>query len=216
MAEKVNKVEKPTNVKKTTKKVKITVDNTISDVVKLDSEGKDLFFESSPELFLHLPPEIYQSLSRVNAQDYMIARDQYKASLEDAKSGDEDSDEEWLQSLEQIDHTNNANNLLEVTNKRPGMHYSWQTPTKVLMMGKKGYRICKDKSVKTAYNLDGLGKHEIRRNGETELILMETTQANYEALMAAEERKRELAKATVENDLRDSIMKSGAIVRDDV
>lgn len=195
--------------KKLDEKVKINVDFTMSDVVQLDSEGKKLEFSAEPGQFLELTSDVYRSLSRVNALDYVIARDQFKAYQSANYLTEDESTSEWLQTLERIDHTNNAQSHLDIEGKVPGMYYSWQTPDQLMAMGKKGYRICKDKRVRTVYNQDGLKANEIRRNGATELILMETTQKNFDALMAAEKLKRNRMRDGVGSSARESMGKLG-------
>lgn len=197
-----------------TKKVNINVDTGVDSVVQYDKEGIEMIFSATPEEFLELPSSVYSSLSKVNALGYLMAkaqRDEIIANIPD--TDDMDDDAEWLQSLERIDHTKAGSDVLSIHNRVPGMAYYWVAEHKLLKYKALGWRICKDKRIVTSSNRQQNGSsHIVRQNGTADLILMETTEANRERILAARQAARDQFDTFDEGAAAEAMRNAGAQV----
>ena len=156
----------------------ISLDDSIEKIVSLDKEGVDLFFEDDPGRFRELPEKVLDDLYKKN-------RERYKASWEINKRRvrEEEHPEEFkTPGITVNPRFATARARLQVEGKKPGFHYVWKAPHELTSAARMGYRIAKHPGLKTFGN-EGDETHKVSAFGEDELILAETTQENYDAIL---------------------------------
>lgn len=164
------------NDAKTPKSPKSVVIGSTFDVarmVQLDSEGSELLFEQTED-FLVLSEEIVRQLSRENRQRYSLARQ-----FHDTWRGQKDSDfaESFAVDKEFVGSASDKLNELTV---RKGIHTRWARPDRVNRYLERGYKVLSPDDAQTFLGAKG-SRHEISRNGKTELVLMGIPETMFEA-----------------------------------
>ena len=193
--------ETPTE-KPAPKKFLITLDNTPSEVVKLDSEGHDLFFEDAPGKFLDLGDDVLQTLSAMTQSRYLVS---YRAN---AKLRKKDEHPELFKTpgIEVSPRLASATSRITVKGKDPSKAYAWKRTDELQAASYEGWKVCQDPNIQS-FGGDVGSSHRIAAGGETEMVLMEVPKATESAMLVrdADKSKRRIDgadKATIEDMVR--------------
>ena len=165
----------------------IGIDISLDEVVKLDSEGKKLFFDSTPGNFLKVPDEVLSKLSR----------DAKLAYLEAERSNRRENEKKDLSPTPGLQVTAGmsamATSRLEV-DYPPGFldkwHAVWKRPDEAPWFLGKGYTYVTEGdgvqsfSSKLFTAAETGGRHIVGQAGQVELVLMKCPKETYEAIIA--------------------------------
>ncbi len=150
-------------------KLLVTIDFTPQEVLYYDSEGKDLFFDESPEKFLKLEEEVWKALRRDNQQRYLVTC----ALHIDAKKRTESPD--LFGSITVEDRGASATNRLKVRGKKKGLHYAWKRTDELRSAMYDGYKVARHDGLET-FRGKGDQVHKVSAGGQDEMVLMETSE----------------------------------------
>ena len=141
-------------------------------VLDLDSKGIELYFESKED-FLVLDETTIRALSRENRSRYATARQ-----FHDNWRGQQDAD--FVEAF-QVDRefVGTATDKLNDLTVRNGLQARWVRPDRVAEMQGKGYRMLAADEASSYLGTKG-SRHEIGRNGKTELVLMGVSKEIYD------------------------------------
>lgn len=167
--------EKPAE-KEIVKKITITIDNSVEEVLSLDQDGCTLCFDDSPEKFLDLPPAAFKELSAQNRAAYSVSYTFYRKRLEERENPPS--------GIEVIGPGASATQRLKVEDPRTGVHKAWIRPDQVDEFKARGYKVTNDPRVKSFGGKVG-GSHQVSAYGATELILAEIPEDAHEAQQQA-------------------------------
>lgn len=171
----------------------ISVDTSISDMLKYDSEGHLLSFDTSPEGFKELSDDVVKELSFDNKIRYRYAKE-----FHSKEAGEEK--EEWKDRIVVTEQFASPNERIKVKNGDPDKVYYLSTPAKMGRHEKEGYRVVPDSS-KASIGLSG--KKTIGQMGREELVLMETSKENAERLKKTKQAKTEWRKGNIEGSIHE-------------
>lgn len=127
------------------KSVFVTIDNTIEDVLKYDSEGKEVFFKDDLYAFIKLSSEDYEKLPKKLKTRYNTSKKTHAIREEEAE------EDALIQEIELGTRAPNAIGQLEILNKDPNLDYYLAAKNKVAQKRLKGFRI--DKSGATCFGV---------------------------------------------------------------
>lgn len=146
------------------KKLNVLPSMSAETVLDLDSKGVELYF-GSKEDFLVLDETTIRALSRENRNRYSTARQ-----FHDNWRGQQDAD--FVDAF-QVDRefVGTASDKLNDLTMRSGLQHRWVRPDRVAEMQGRGYRMVNADEAKSFLGAKG-SRHEIGRNGKTELVLM--------------------------------------------
>lgn len=190
--------EKTTKTTKNSNKSKnpiIDIDTKISTMVKYDQEGKMLTFNTDPDRFKELDKEVLKELSHENRMRYAQAKEIYKVLLEEEKE-----DQSWKDEINIDEQYASPTKRLEVKNPSKGYRYYKANPGNIGQYEQLGYHIAPD-SDKASIGMSGSKK--IGTLGRDELVLMRTTEENYQKIQEEKKQKREKRKGAAEQSGRD-------------
>jgi hypothetical protein len=150
------------------KKIDVSVDITIDEVIRLDKEGATLEFDTEPDRFLKMKGS---QLSQKNRLAYQIAKEIYEDKLEenpyDQIPGDIQFSSSALTAREKLEIPNN-----------PAYQYQFVGRQALQECLGKGWTVVSNE--KTSVNQVGHGRSEVKdRNGQTELILIKLPRTEY-------------------------------------
>lgn len=171
----------------------ISVDTSISDMLKYDSEGYLLSFDTSPEGFKNLSDDVIKELSFDNKIRYRYAKEFYQK-----EKGEEM--EEWKDRIVVTEQYASPLERTTVKNGDPNKSYYLSTPEKISKHEAEGYRIVGDND-KASIGLSG--KKTIGTLGREELILMETSKENATRLKEERRKKNEWRKGNIEGSIHE-------------
>jgi len=197
------------------KRVNLTIDNTIEDIVKYQNEGCEIFFPDSDDEFLQLSEEEIKELNLFNKQKYNIACGVRYRTLR----------------LDDIKHAHkvfkpragfaSATDRLEIRGGDPSMHRFWKRPDELQKVVYEGGRVCKDPSVTTFGGTDENGRsttggttHTVSADGTDELVLCETPKERNIARRKAIEAKSQSRNKAVDEAVKTEIAKLGGTAKD--
>jgi len=218
MSDEVNgevKISNISNKENNPKRINLTIDNTIEDIVKYQEEGVEIFFPDSDEEFIQLSEEEIKELNLFNKQKYNIACGVKYRTLR----------------LDDVKHAHkvfkpragfaSATDRLEIRGGDPSMHRFWKRPDELQKMNYEGGRVCKDPTVETFGGTDEYGKsnagssvHKVSANGVDELILCETPKERNIARRKAIESKSQNRNKAVDEAVKTEIAKLGGSAKD--
>lgn len=191
------KTSKTSNEEKT---VKISIDNTPEEVVQLDSEGKELYFEDSRDRFLELPSDAAGGLGFYNKQRYFTARNIMMGEL-DLSGADG-------RRYKPQPGRATAAEQMSVYGKDPRFHYCWKRPDELRQAQREGYRIANDPNLDTFYG-DAGSSHTVGFKGQEEMVLTKIPVDDYEARKASAVKKSKARRAAVEENAIADMLKGG-------
>lgn len=182
-------------------KILITLDTSVEDVIRLDSEGYQLLFSAEPGNLPVLDEDQTRELGYENRVSYGIAlalskeaekkKDQPKPSFDEIKAPLAAS----------------AGRRLEVIGAPKGWHYCWKRTDEIHEAGLAGYTLAGDE-VQTYATRVGTS-HRISALGRDELILMKIPQEQFEKIeREAGERSRQIIESR-SNVAREEIARLG-------
>ena len=145
------------------KRVQVKVGTSVEDVLRWDSEGAILLFESKDE-FLPMDDAAVKALSRENKTRYAIAKE-----FHDAWRGDAHAKlvEEFKVDKQMI---GSPTDKLKAEVDR-GLEHYWARPDKIESYRAKGWKIADADEARSFLGPKG-GHHEVGKLGETQLVLM--------------------------------------------
>jgi hypothetical protein len=165
------------------KRVIISIDNTIENVIQYQNKGYSIFFSDEDNQFLKLTTEEMKKLNPYNAEKYRVA----KAIVE--KTLDLSSIKTSHMKFKPKATYASATNRLRVENKKPHLHYAWKRQDELQQVIYDGGRVCLDPEIRTFGSFDETGKsikekdstHYVMADGVIELVLTETPIEIYQA-----------------------------------
>jgi hypothetical protein len=187
----VEEVEKP----KEKEKIQFSLDFTDDEVVYYNQNG-DLFFD--PESFRELPTEVVDELTRENKGRYLSALGTFK--FEESRGTEKPTIE-----LSVDPRLAAASSRLEVSGKKPGIHYHWRRVDEQSQWRREGYKVTTDPDIMTFHKAEG-NTHRVNYQGVDEMILTEIPEDLYKARQrAVSEKSRRIvegAEATAAAEMR--------------
>lgn len=147
------------------KRVDISIDTKVKDVIQYDIEGKNLFFEPDLDRFLKLPGRAVESLSAINRARYFSAYGEYKYQKDNKDAP------KIAERIQVSPRYSTATQRLEVNGKDPSMHYCWKRSDELRQAAYEGYVVAEDGDLDT-FGSDSGTAHTVGAFGDTELILM--------------------------------------------
>lgn len=158
------------------KRVFISIDNTIKDVIQYQDEGYNIAFVDTEGEFLQLTGEEIKTLTPYNRKKYDVAKGINNKTLDltSIKTS-------HMQFKPKAYHAS-ATNRLKIENENPDMSYAWKRQDELQQVIYDGGRVCQDPNVKTFgdFDIEGVpigekdSTHYVKANGEIELVLTET------------------------------------------
>jgi len=201
--------------KENPKKIFISIDTSIQDIVKYQEEGCTLFFEDSKDKFKEFTDDEVKELNMYNRQKYNLAY----SIVHNTLKLDEVKDQHKF--FKPRAGFASATDRLEIRGGDPNMHRFWKRPDELQKVAYEGGRVCKDPNVVTFGGVDMNGKslsgssvHEVSANGEVELVLCETSKESNDARTKAIEAKSQSRNAAVDEAARTEIAKLGGATKD--
>lgn len=171
----------------------ISVDTSISDMLKYDSEGHLLSFDTSPEGFKKLSDDVVKELSFDNKIRYRYAKEFYQKEAGEEK-------EDWKDRIVVTEQYASPNERITVKNADPNSSYYLSTPEKISRHEANGYRMLSDNE-KESIGLSG--RKTIGQMGREELVLMKTSKENAERLKQEKRKKNEWRKGNIEGSIHE-------------
>jgi len=166
------------------KKLEITVEMSIEDIVKYDQEG--MVFMWNMDQFRELTAIELRQLSKANRDRYVVFKDMAEETQSRSPS---DTALAEAVSVHVPDTMGNASRRIKLTSHKSGFHSYWARPDQVNDLLQKGYQIAQ-KGWGTLKSPDGKGRQEIGVNGQTELILLEISDENRAKLQSQKKAMR--------------------------
>lgn len=155
------------------KKITVTLDFSDEKVLSLaQDEGYDVFFASKPSEFKKLPLEVFSELPKMLRDRYVVSE----------KLNEKEKDVSFAE-FQTTGRLARASARLKIHNPKPGSHYAWVAPRDMRDRAYEGYRVCEDPDVQT-FGGEKDGPKRVGALGQTELVLMETSQENADKRMA--------------------------------
>jgi hypothetical protein len=178
------------------KKVPISLDNSVEDAVKYDKDGLELSFDSTPGKFLELPDEVVKGLSVVNRTSYALS---YLAHQTEVKQQDVQPTEDlsiyarYSTPIRRLEVRWESKEREREFRKR--WHLCWKRPDELQYCQSEGYsKVTKsDGVISFAYD-EKRGIHVVGVAGQPELVLMKCPVEVYEGKL------REAGKQSKLND----------------
>lgn len=204
-------VEKETKVGRKVGKsdqlIEITVDDSVEKIIQLDTDGKRLRFNPSPDLFKQLASDEVSKLSEFGKFAYQIARDEW-TELKDARRAEE---EDLLANIEVGVSMGRASHRLRIEGQQQGMEYRWIRPDErnEWLAANRGWTIVKDGPERTLSNQKGRGPHVIGTKGSEELLLVKRSATAGNAERRAKKLKKRAEGRAMDAEYRAAIEREG-------
>lgn len=165
------------------KKVTITVDKNVKDVLKLDKAGFELIFDESVDKFPEYKDTVIQQLSFVNQRNYFVSQGLNLGAKRVAKDKPL-----GITAIPVTPEGGMATEQLKVFNQEAGWHYSWKRPDELRSLQRQGYSVAADE-VETFASSGSKGHHEVAAFGKTELVLMKIPEETFKKQQSAVSKK---------------------------
>lgn len=189
---------------KSAKTTVIGIDITTEMMLKLQTDGFDLLFETDLGKFKKLSLDEVAQLNQNNKTRYFVAVGMHQQKVEE-------SDDPFAGLDIKIDgKAYSATESLEVFGKDPNFHYVWKSPEKLQRAVRDGLIPARDPNLKTSYG-SGSEVRKIGAYGKDELILCKQPKdlhVKYEKDI--EERSRRMIEATKQEGVNE-IAKAGKV-----
>jgi hypothetical protein len=185
----------------TSKKTFISIDNDPGDVLDLQRQGADLYFEDGKR-FLELSVDAYEELSSLHQLRYTTARQITEGTLDFSRK----------RVVPRPGHGYaTARNRLAVDGGKPGKHYTWQYADQLDWWEANGARPVVDPTVKTFTNPTGTTRTITESDGR-KLVLLEMPEEVNEARRAHVREKTRKLREGYDESARNNLERSGASV----
>ena len=196
--------KKPGRPKKTTaapKRIDITIDTGAEDVVKLNNEGCDLFFNEEVGRFKELPEDIFRALRIDNKNRYAVSKvlnDSAKKAATRSPLSDRVKVSGRLAS---------ATARLEVEGKDPNKHYAWKRTDEEMDWERAGFKVAEGDNLRTLVSSPS-GVHRVGMHGQDELILVETSNENADAIERQVVQRSKQRASSVEDEAAEAMARN--------
>jgi hypothetical protein len=189
--------------KKKPEKITVDIDTPLEEVLKLNDDGKDLFFDSTPGKFKRLTAETLTKLRQANKTRYLVSRGLCETEREAVKPS---------QKFTVQPRFSTATNRLEVRNKDPNMHYCWKRTDELQQAEYEGFvPAYSDSELQSFGNIDGTGNNVVRGGGMDELVLMkEPKELHMKKLRMVEEKSAHM-RGVIEEAAANKIRSQGGV-----
>lgn len=187
------------------KRVDITLDMSDEDVLHYDEDGGNLFWDGSLEGMKLLEDETVKKLSSINRERYFSSLQEYTTAFSRKDDGPRVGNR-----IEVSPRLARATQRLEVTGKRPGIHYCWKRSDEVNHAKVEGYKAVSDPAVETFMG-EGSEVRKVGADGYTELVLMEIPDSLHQERQRAISEKSKRRIEGVDNQTKEDIRRSGGI-----
>lgn len=161
----VNLPGKKVNNSNSQKKITVTIDSDIEDVIRSSQAGDLLFFSDKPDLFLELEKDEVERLSRKDRQSYYMAYGAWKYNCENA-------DPEPTEGIKISPRFASARARLEIQGGDPDKAYVWKRTDELMKAGHEGYTIARGSNLRTFGGGPKSKVHKLGVFGDDELVLM--------------------------------------------
>ena len=202
----------PENTSNSSKKIYITIDNNIDDVIKYQNEGKEIFFKDDPGEFIQLSQEDVKHLSPINLAKYMIGKGVSERNLDLSSVRDNHK------FFKPRPGFASATDRLRIEGGRPDKTYAWKRADELMQVGYDGGKVCTDPNVRTfgGVNSDGTTLRggttkTVSANGEDELILVEYPKEVHDAIIARSDELSVRRNRAVDITAKEEIRKAGGM-----
>jgi hypothetical protein len=200
----VKGVDKPKHKAKIPERVDVGVDMSEEDVLKYDQDGKNLFFDGELGKFRELSDETLAKLSNLNRVRYFSSLGEYTYNKK------REHEPKIAERVKVSPRYATATKRLEVFNKNPDKHYVWKRTDEIRSAEYEGYQRSFDDSLDT-FGSDVGSAHTVGADGHTELVLMETSQENYQKRQRAISEKSKRRIEAVENTAKEEMRRDGGL-----
>jgi len=215
VVEAVTKTSNTSIPEKKSKKVFISIDTNIENIVQYQNEGYTLYFDDSDEEFKRLSEDEVKQLNAHNKHKYRLAK-----SIKD-KTLRLDEVRDGHKIFKPRPNFASATDRLEIRGGDPNEHYFWKRPDELQRVAYEGGQICKDPTVQTFGGTDENGRtlagstvHKVSANGEDELILCQTSKESNDSRMKGIEMKSQNRNAAIDKAAANEIAKLGGTAKD--
>jgi hypothetical protein len=199
-----DKEPKLAKISKSNDKPIITVDTSIKDMLKYDSEGLLLAFDTSPEKFIQLPVEVMKELSFDNKLRYQQAKEIAKLEAGEEK-------EDWKDRVVVTEQYASARDRTTVKDGDPNFDYYVASTGKIGKHERKGYHVA---PASDPASIGVSGRKTIGTLGKDELVLMRTPKENKAKLDKIKKAERLRRKGAMEAGVKELGESLGMDVRD--
>jgi hypothetical protein len=171
----------------------VTIDTSLKDMLKWDSDGRIMDFDTSPEGFRTIPIDQLRELSFENKNRYMMAREIHRLEVE-GQGGD------WKQDIIITEQYASPSERIEVKNRQDGFEYYLSTPEKIGKHEANGFTVV-PKNGKESIGVSG--RNTIGTAGKEELVLMRTTKENAAVLRKKKAERNAFRKGNIGSEAKD-------------
>lgn len=185
-----------------------SVDTTIEDVVKWDTEGRKLFFEDDEDKFLELTTEVVRDLSRANRMRYDLAK---RIARGDAVVDTMTTAIQGFDSGDYAVRPGSASANLAVLGKKEGMDYYWERRDNVNKRRSEGWQVDTDEDVRTIHK-ESCSHKTVGGENNPEMILVSRPKSISLQEKAKKKQLRDALVGKATNSFRDGVERLGAKV----
>jgi len=184
----------------------ITVDNSIEDVVRFDTEGHNVAFDDSLGKFLDIPDEVLKGLSAMTQTRYLVSYRSYTK----LKEREAHPERFATPGIEVSPRLASATSRLEVRGKDPNKDYVWKRTDELQTSAYEGWKVSSDPNLQT-FGGEAGSSRQIAAAGKTEMVLMEAPKGTSLALQRAAAEKSRKRSDGVERSTADDMKRSGGM-----
>jgi len=184
----------------------ITLDDKITDVVKLDAAGKRLAFEDALGRFLEIPDNILEDLSPQTRMAYLVS---YRSNAK-LRAQREHPEDFRTPGIEVSPRLASATSRISVRGKDPAKDYVWKRTDELQTANYEGWRVSTDPKLQTFGGEVGTSR-QIAADGRTEMVLMEAPKGTSFAIQKAAADKSKSRIEGVEKATLEDIKRSGGV-----
>ena len=197
-------VKTETSVKKSTKNVIITIDTDVKDIVKLDSEGVSLSFESSPGKFKHLSEDVLGLLSKMNVSSYWVSYGLMRKEQDQIYSTDGIK-------ISPRDATATHRTNVTITDPDWGKkwHLCWKRPDQLQKAKSDGYQVVAKTDPVAGFARNPSGLITVGVAGDDELVLMKVPQDIFLAIKRSISNESRRRGAAIKDQYNDQVERLG-------
>ena len=180
-ADRREKQRKPVKGKKVTsaegkavKKIKVTLDTSPEDVIKLSEEGNFLEFSDEVGEFLELSTAQIRQLKADDRQRYHLAYGSWREKY--------DNFDPMPSGIKVSPRLASATARIAVYGKDPNKRYCWKRPDELRQAGYDGYQFAKGANLRS-FSGSPTSVHRVSAMGDDELVLMEISKDRGDAIL---------------------------------
>ena len=126
------------------KKIHVSVDKSIDDVLSYVDKGYDLYFDGSKEGFLKLPSDVYKLLPLEQKERYMVAKEEFLGG--DLIGTSTEGLQGWKRDFNIT--PGDPSSKLQVLGKNENYEYRWTIPERLGKRASQGWEVDKDPNIR--------------------------------------------------------------------